>query len=300
MAGTSMRDIKHRVQSVKSIENITNAMKLVSAAKLRRSMMMYDKAQESLPRITARIDEIFHNPHEVPNHYLLGGREIKRTCYVVVTSNRGLAGGYNANVIKTAERELAAHEEEEGRETPLLVCIGSKGRDYFVRRGYEVFAEYLGTPEGISFSEAAELAAPLIELFESGEIDEIVEISTFLVSAIEHQPQIRRLLPFDAWGSADDHPPHDHPLDTWRVEYEPDAKRVLGYLVGKYTEMMLFRCIIEAAVCEHAARRTAMQHATDNAHDMMEALGFSFNRARQAAITREITEIVGGADAVTH
>ena len=316
MAGTSMRDIKRRIRSVKSIENITNAMKLVSSAKLRRARLLYERTHESLVRIEERIEEIFDHPAEVPSQFLLGGREIKRTCYIVITSNRGLAGSYNANVIKLAEREFDKSAKE-GHEEPLFVFIGNRGMSYFKKRGHEVFEEYHGPLEVVSFAEASALASPLVELYESGEIDEIAVVSTVFVSAMEQRPKVIRLLPFNVEIASESESGDEEnvesvglvkkvsedwdpeaPIDTWKVEYEPDVEKVLGFLVSKYVDIMMFRAIIEAATCEHAARRIAMQNATDNAREMIESLELSFNRARQAAITREITEIVSGADAV--
>jgi F-type H+-transporting ATPase subunit gamma len=294
MAGSSMRDIKRRIRSVRNIEHITNAMKLVSAAKLRRAKNIFEKTQEYLHYITDRIDEIFANVEEIPGRYLLGSSEIKRTCYIVITSNRGLAGSYNANVIKAAEQQIKA-DIANGKEKPLLVCIGNKGLSYFTKRDHEVFAGWLDPPENISFVQAEELMEPVVELFDRDGINEIVIIGTTFVSTIEQRARAKRLLPFEAAGTSAD----SGTLKGGRqVEYEPSAEDVLSHLVSKYVLITIWQCIIEAATCEHGARRMAMQNATDNAREMMDNLELFFNRARQAAITREITEIVSGADAI--
>jgi F-type H+-transporting ATPase subunit gamma len=287
MAGTGARDIKRRIRSVTSIEHITNAMKLVSAAKLRRAKNVFEKTQEYLHFVTDSIDELFNNVEDIPGHYLLGTREIKRTCYVLVTSNRGLAGSFNANVIKAAEREMSGDEEK-----PLLVCIGSKGRDYFAKRDYEVISEYLSPPESVSFVETGQISKPIITLFDEGRIDEVILIYTSFKSTLEQRVVKKRLLPFEA--------KHDPEIvrSERHIEYEPGAEEVFNYLVPKYAEIMIYRAIVESATCEHAARRMAMESATDNAREMMDGLRLSFNRARQAAITSEITEIVSGADAL--
>ena len=298
MAGSSMRDIKRRIRSVTSIEHITNAMKLVSAAKLRRARIAYEQTHENLHYISDRIYEFIGVADEVPDRYILGGREIRRTCYIVVTSNRGLAGSYNTNIIKLAELEIAA-DAEKGKEKPLLVCIGGKGNAYFSKRGHEILSACTDPLEGISYRTAAEMAAPVFDLFAEGSVDEAVIISTEFKSTLEQHAETRRLLPFDpddARGSQGDKPygPDRHS----QVEYEPTPEEVLAWLVSKYAEIMMYQSITAAATCEHAARRLAMQNATDNAREMIDSLELSFNRARQAAITSEITEIVSGADAI--
>ena len=287
MAGSSMRDIKRRIRSVKSIEQITNAMKLVSAAKLRQARNVYDRTHEAQAYITDSIDRLCAGAEEIPELFLAGTREIKRSCYIVVTSNRGLAGSYNINVLKAAEQSMA-----DGPENPLLVCIGSKGKKHFEIRGHEVFSEYLYPPEKITFHETRELMGPVIELFMGGEIDEINLVSTVFVSTIEQHVHTRVLLPFQ---------PKEKPEKKAIIklpEYEPGPAKVFNYLVPKYVEIMIYRLLIESATCEHAARRLAMQNATDNAREMTSDLELFYNRARQAAITSEITEIVSGADAI--
>ena len=282
-----MRDIKRRIRSVKSIEQITNAMKLVSAAKLRQARNVFDKKHEALEYITNGIDKLCGTMAEVPELYLAGTREIKRTCYIVVTGNRGLAGSYNLNVIKAAEKKM---EERPGN--PLLVCFGGKGQKHFERHGYDVFSAYLDPPEKITFLQAKELAEPILDLYKKGEIDEVVIVTTVFVSTIEQHVVTETLLPFELVRSEEARPMKSLP------EYEPDSAEVFNYLVPKYIEIMIYRMLIEAATCEHAARRLAMQNATDNARDMTDNLELFYNRARQAAITSEITEIVSGADAI--
>ena len=287
MAGNSIQDIKRHIRSIRNIEHITNAMKLVSAAKLSRAKAVLEKAQGYLHFVTESINEIFNIVDDIPGHYLAGNREIKRTCYVVITSNRGLAGSFNTNVIKAAEKIM-----KDSAESPLLICVGSKGRDYFAFRGREIFSEYLSPPEDVSFVSTRKISKPIVDLFDKGEIDEVYIVYTAFFSMLEQRVQTKRLLPFEAKKDPD-------VLKTGKqVEYEPSAEEVFNYLVPKYVEIMIYEAIVESATCEHAARRMAMENATDNANDMIGSLELHFNRARQAAITREITEIVNGADAV--
>ena len=287
MAGASSQDIKRHIRSIQNIEHITNAMRLVSAAKLSRAKAAFERTQEYLHIVTDSIDELFNNVEDIPSHYILGGREIKKTCYIVVTSNRGLAGSFNISVIKAAEKLI-----EENKSEPMLVCIGSKGRDHFLNRDYEVFSEYHTPPENVSFVDTREISKPIVSLFDEEKTGEIVIVYTAFFSMLEQRVQTKRLLPFEAKINP------DVMQREKQIEYEPSAKEVFNYLVPKYVEIMIYQAIIESATCEHAARRLAMESATDNARDMMGELGLQYNRARQAAITREITEIVSGADAV--
>jgi F-type H+-transporting ATPase subunit gamma len=288
MSGSAnIQDIKRRVRSVTSIEHITNAMKLVSAAKLRRAKETFENTREYFFYVTETIADIFNNTADIPMQYLEGNREIITTCYIVVTSNRGLAGSFNSNIIKLAEREMKADPEK-----PYVVAVGSKGRDYFKRRGYEISGEYLLPPEDISFVATNGISKPIIDLYNAGTIDEVVLIYTSFISPLEQRPKMVKLLPFSI-----DNDPDIMPFEK-PVEYDPSPAEVFNYLVPKYVEIMIYGAIVESATCEHAARRIAMESATDNAQSMISDLNLTFNRARQAAITREITEIVSGADAL--
>lgn len=286
MASSNMQDIKRRIKSVTSTEHITNAMKLVSAGKLRKAKATFEKTNENFHYITHTIAEIFNNSSEVPKHYLLGNREIKTTLYVIVTSSKGLCGGFNMNVIKAAEREILADWEK-----PVIIAVGNKGKEYFEKRGYDIYQEYLAPPESISFLETQAMSKPIIEMYNSGEIDEVMLIYTSFISSLEQEVKTVTLLPFDI-----ERDPEIMRLEK-EVEYEPSVEAVFNYLVPKYVEMMIYAAVVESATCEHAARRMAMENASDNAKEMLENLSLTFNRARQSAITDEIIEIVAGSEA---
>lgn len=286
MASGNMQDIKRRIKSVTSTEHITNAMKLVSAGKLRKAKATFEKTNENFHYITHTIAEIFNNSSEVPKHYLLGNREIKTTLYVIVTSSKGLCGGFNMNIIKTAEREILADWEK-----PVIIAVGNKGKEYFEKRGYDIYQEYLAPPESISFLETQAMSKPIIEMYNSGEIDEVMLIYTSFISSLEQEVKTVTLLPFDI-----ERDPEIMRLEK-EVEYEPSVEAVFNYLVPKYVEMMIYAAVVESATCEHAARRMAMENASDNAKEMLENLSLTFNRARQSAITDEIIEIVAGSEA---
>ena len=282
-----MQDIKRRIKSVTSTEHITNAMKLVSAGKLRKAKAIFEKTNENSHYITHTIAEIFNsNPDDVPQEYLVGNRQIKTTCYIVVTSCRGLCGGFNSNILKEAQREIDADWEE-----PVILAIGTKGKEYFEKRGYNVFDDYLAPPENISFLETREMSKPIIEMYNKGEIDEVVLIYTAFISSMEQEVRNITLLPFEV--------EHDPEIlkHNKQVEYEPSVEAVFNYLIPKYVEMMIHAAVVESATCEHAARRMAMENATDNAEEISESLLIQYNKARQAAITQEITEVVAGANA---
>lgn len=287
MASSNMQDIKRRMRSVNSTEHITNAMKLVSAAKLRKAKATFEKTNKYFHFIMESIETIFNNASDVPEKYLKGSREIKNTCYIIVTSNRGLCGSFNGNVIKLAEQELAGKEASSS-----IVAIGTKGKEYFEKRGYEIYSEYVAPPENISFLETRQISKPILERYNSGEIDEVVLIYTAYISPLEQVAKSVTLLPLEP-----ETDPDMYESLGKEVEYEPSVEEVFNYLVPKYVEIMIYGSVISSATCEHAARRMAMENATDNAREMLDELSLFYNRARQAAITNEIIEVVSGSDA---
>jgi len=286
MAAGNMQDIKRRMKSVRSTEHITNAMKLVSSAKFRKAKTAYEKTSKNFHFIIESIESVFNNASDIPSHYLDGNREVKKTGYIIITSNRGLCGSFNTNVIKEAEIEMSGDLD-----APILIAIGSKGRDYFAKRGYEIYSEHLASSEDISFFEARSICEPLIHMYNKGEIDRIELIYTSYINTLEQSVKNVKLLPFQVRQEV------EFSRHEKMVEYEPSVEAVFNYLVPKYVELQIFSAIIESATCEHAARRMAMESATDNARDMLEKLSLFYNRARQAAITDEIIEIVAGSEA---
>ncbi len=286
MATESIQDIKRRIKSVTSTEHITNAMKLVSAGKLRKAKAIYEKTNANSHYLTNTIRELFNSSQEIPQEYLAGNREIKTTCYIICTSSRGLCGGFNNNILKEAQREIDTDPEK-----PVIIAIGSKGKEYFEKRGYGIHSSYLSPPESISFLESKELSEPIIEMYRKKEIDEVVLIYTAFISSMEQEVRNVTLLPFEIENDPEYEPTYN------QVEYEPSVEEVFNYLVPKYVETMVYSAVVESATCEHAARRMAMENATDNAREMLEGLNLTYNRARQSAITDEIIEIVAGSEA---
>ncbi|OLR56088.1 ATP synthase F1 subunit gamma [Hornefia porci] len=282
-----MQDIKRRIKSINSTERITNAMKLVSAAKLRRAKAIYEHSKLYLDRIIESIDEAFDNGQKVPKELILGSREMKTSCYVIITSSTGLCGSFNGNVIREAEATI----RRKGREA-VLVDIGSKGREYFERRGYDVIIEHDPPADTVDYEEVKKLVRPLFEKYMSGEIDEIVLVYTSYVNTLKQEVVRKRILPVDISKRS------VKSSNINVIEYEPSVNEVFRYLVSKYMEMTLYSAVIESATCEHAARRQAMENANDNASDMLKLLMTEYNRARQSQITNEIIEIVSGSEAL--
>lgn len=281
-----MQDIKRRIKSIGSTERITNAMKLVSAAKLRHAKSVYEHSRSYLGRVIASIDEAFDDDTEVPGYLLKGNRDIKTTCVIMLTSSTGLCGSFNGNVIRQTEDVVA----ELGHEVKM-VNIGTKGKEYFARRGREIILSHDDPADTVSYESTKEIMVPLLEKYKAGEIDEVLMVHTVYVNTLKQEVHVDRLLPIDP----DEHDHSDQHLSY--LEYEPSSQEVFEYLIGKYLEMTLFSATIESATCEHAARRQAMENANDNASDMLNVLQTRYNRARQSQITDEIIEIVSGSEA---
>ena len=286
MAKQSMQDIKRRIKSVSSTERITNSMKLISAGKLRKARKLYEETHENSLFITKTISELFQTSDDIPTKYLDNSRKQEKTAYIVITSSKGLCGGFNTNVLKRAQEVI----DSENR-SPHIIAIGGKGLEYFEKRGYDIYSSYLAAPETISFLESEEISGPLIKMFDEGRINKVVLIYTAFVNAMEQKVTEKTLLPFRI--------EEEKTVSgaSQKTEYEPSAEVVFNYLIPKYVEMELYASVIESATCEHAARRTAMESATDNAREMLNMLNLNYNRARQAAITDQIIEIVAGAEA---
>ncbi len=281
-----MQDIKRRIRSISSTERITNAMKLVSAAKLRRAKAAFEHSKLYLGRVIESIDEAFDNDTKVPHDFILGDREIKKTCYIIITSSNGLCGSFNGNVLRATEEAI-----KDGHHDAVLVSIGRKGREYFERRSIPVLIEHDDPADTIHYEEVKSITQPLLEKYIAGEIDEIRLIYTSFVNTLSQEVINRQIFPIDM-----SH--HKHGSKEEGIEYEPSAEEVFHYLIYKYLEMSLYSAVIESATCEHAARRQAMENASDSAADMLAELKLEYNRARQAQITDEIIEIVSGAEAL--
>ncbi|HXG51907.1 MAG TPA: ATP synthase F1 subunit gamma [candidate division Zixibacteria bacterium] len=283
----TLKAIRKRIGSIRNTQQITKAMKMVSAAKLRRAQEAAvaarpyaEKMAELLRNVAARL------PAEA--HPLLRAREEARIDLVLFTSDRGLCGGYNANLIRAAE--AFARREGAGKEI-RLVAVGRKGADYFRRRGAQFADRYLNVLATPAEALAAEIASKLIGRFISGETDAVYLLYARFRSALSQIPTLEKLLPMAVGGAA-------QPDQLTEYLYEPGLEALLASLLPRVTAIAIQRALLEATASEHGARMTAMDSATTNASKMMAALTLQMNRARQASITRELMEIVGTAEAL--
>lgn len=280
MAG--VRDIRRRIRSVRNMQQITKAMKMVSAAKLRKAQQKLNAARPYAHQLQGVLERLAQVPVDTI-HPLLIKRPVQKVVYVVITSDRGLCGGYNANLIRKTAGLIA--------ETPQdvkLVTVGRKGRDFFRRGKIEFLAEYVALGDEPSYNQAKEIAQEVVRIYEQGEADEVYVMYTEFVSAINSRPTQIKLLPIEK----------PEGKQSKQYIFEPSPDEILASLLPKYVETQIFRSILEGKASEQGARMSAMNSATDNAKDMIDRLSLAMNRARQAAITKEISEIVGGAAAL--
>ena len=283
----TLKIIRKRITSIRNTQQITKAMKMVSAAKLRRAQEAAllarpyaDKMNEILINLSARVSRSAHP--------LLATREEKRIQLVLVTSDRGLCGGYNANLVRAAEAFIRQHGA--GKEI-LLVLVGRKGADYYRRRRGETGERYLNFLSTPAEELAAVIAEKLITRFVDGETDAVYLIYSHFRSALSQVPTVEKILPVALSETQE-------PEQLTEYLYEPGAEELLSSLLPKITEIKIQRALLEATASEHGARMTAMDSATTNASKMMGSLTLQMNRARQASITRELMEIVGTAEAL--
>lgn len=284
MAETT-RDIKRRIRGISSTKQITKAMELVSSAKLRRARERLEKSRPYYETVLSNIQDILATTGNM-KHPLLDKRQVKSALYIVVSADRGLAGGYNSGIIRLAEKKI-----KDDNLDAKIIAVGGKAREYFKKRNYNVVGEYVGITEEPLFSDARSIGNLALELYKKGEVDEINIVYTVFLGTISQESRILRLLP-----SSEVKPESGNKRTV--TEFEPSAEDVLSFLIPKYIQSSIYGALIEASSSEQAARRVAMEAATDNAEEMIDELQISYNRARQAAITMEITEIVSGADAL--
>jgi len=284
-----LNDIKRRIKSVNSTMQITKAMELVSTSKLKRARVRLDKSKPYFETVLESIKDVLANAKGI-KHPFLEKREVKNTLYILITSDKGLAGGYNANVNKLLQNEI------KDKEADKIITVGVKGRDYFRRRGYNVIESLTGISETPEASDARHIGEKAIDLYRTGEVDEIKIVYTQFKSTISYVPEIITLLPatFEEKEISLDNKGYRS-----LTRFEPSEEAVLDYLIPKYIGSTIYGAMIEASASESGSRRLAMENATDNADEMIKSLELVKNRARQAAITQEISEIVSGAEALS-
>jgi len=293
--GAQLRVYRRRIRSVQSTKKITRAMELIAASRIAKAQAAVNASKPYSREITNVISALASQ--SVIDHPLVSEKDNpSRAAVLVVTSDRGLAGGYNANALKAAEA-LYSLLRSEGKD-PVVYTVGRKAAGYYRFRGRDVERSWTGFSEQPTYADAKEVADALIEAFvtstDEGGVDEIHIVFTEFVSALTQKPVARRVLPLVVVES--DEPPPDGPLPLY--EFEPSAEVLLDALLPRYVETRVFAALLEAAASESASRRRAMKAATDNADELIKSLTRAANAARQAEITQEISEIVGGADAL--
>ena len=276
MAGVSTKEIKNRIRSMESTKQITKAMEMVAASKLRRAQAQVLSSRPYFEILYATIQDIMAQNQDTESAYLKA-RPVKKSLFVVIAGDRGLAGGYNSNILKMVVSQM------EGKDA-MVLPIGKKAMDYFRSHNVPMMNEAYGNAEDISVGDCFSIAKLLCKAYLAGEVDEIFMAYTRFDSVLSQTATAMQLLPLQAEAKA----------AQSTMEYEPDAETVLGAIIPEYLGGIFYGALCESRASEQAARRTAMDSATQNAEEMIADLSLQFNRARQAAITQEITEIVAG------
>jgi len=291
VASAELRQIRRRIKSVKSTMKITRAMELIAASRIVKAQQ---RVHQSKPYIN-RLRDVIANVGRAaggPAHPLVEERDIANVGVLVVSSDRGLAGAYNSTVIRMAERRMLQLRRD-GIE-PRVYVVGKKAQTYFNFRGYHVDRAFLGITDTPGYADARMIANVLMEDYASGDIDAVEVFYTRYVSALNQTATGIRILPLVTDEEAEE------PVSTVAYDYEPDAARILDRLLPRSVEATIFGILLDASASEHASRQRAMKAATENAEELIKVLSRIANQARQAEITTEISEIVGGAEALQH
>jgi len=291
VASAELRDTRRRIKSVQATMKITSAMELIAASRIPKARA---RVNASKP-YTAKLIEVIRNVGTAAGgarHMLLERREVNTIGVVVISADRGLAGAYASSIIRLAESAVIAHRKA-GREVRLFV-IGKKAQSYFDYRGYHVERAFTGVTDTPGYGDARGIAAIVMDSYAEGRVDAVEAYYTRFDSALTQTPVAFELLPVEPPGAEDD-------ADSMPVayEFEPEPEEILDRLLPRYVEAIVFNMLLESSASEHSARRRAMKAATDNAEELIRVLSNLANRARQAEITTEISEIVGGAEALS-
>ena len=287
MAGAGIKEIKTRINSVNSTKQVTKAMELVASSKMRKAKDRALAARPYFGTMYNTVKDIATNTRGVRNVFLKQ-REVKNRCYIVVAGDRGLAGGYNSNITKLTLSHMDGKKEK-------VMTVGKKSTEFFSKRGYDILKS-TESVEKCDYNEAIAFAQEAMDLYKKGEIDEVYMVYTEFVSPVTQNPKLLKVLPLAF--EEENKETKEQAAKKARVQYLPSAEVVLGHIIPKYVSGIVYDGIIESFASEQAARRTAMSSATDNADEMLSNLELSYNRARQSAVTQEITEIVGGVEAL--
>ena len=280
----NLKDIRDRIKSVKSIQKVTSAMKMVAAAKIRRAQ---ERMEQGRPYAYVLEEVIHHLLPDIDRDMLdlLEVRDIKRKAYVVVSADRGLAGAFNTNITKIAQQEI----DQFGKENVDLFCIGKKSRDYFKRRDYNIIESHIDFWNELDYDNAMMIGRSIIDHFISGKVDEIHVVYNYFINLAHQEIKSEVLLPLVY---------NEKEIKVKDRLYEPSKEKLVSSLVPRHLNIQVWKYLLESYASEQAARMMAMENATTNAKDMIKSLTLEFNKARQAAITTEMLEIVSGAEAL--
>ena len=280
----NLKDIRDRIKSVKSIQKVTKAMKMVAAAKMRKAQERMEQARPYSNSLSEIIEHLLPDVDR-SSIALLQVRQIKRKAYVVVSADRGLAGAFNTNLLKIAQREI----DEFGKDQVDIFCIGKKARDHFNYRNYNVLESHIDFWAEMEFENAMMIGRSIVDHFSSGAVDEIHVVYNYFVNIAQQEVRSETLLPLS----------YDKSENTFSDRlYEPSKDEIVGALIPRHLNIQMWKYLLESYASEQAARMLSMENATSNAQDMIKELTLQFNKARQAAITTEMLEIVGGAEAL--
>ena len=280
----NLKDIRDRIKSVKSIQKVTKAMKMVAAAKMRRAQENMEKARPYNHRLVEIIQHLLPSVERsmLP---ILEVREVKRIAYVVVTSDRGLAGSFNSSILRKAHNDI----DEFGKQNVDIFCIGKKAKDYFKSRKYNIIASYSDFWNDLNFNQSMKIGSTIINHFLDLSVDEIRVTYNEFVNVATQATVSEKLLPIEL---------NDDELSHTDFLYEPSKDRIVKSLIPRYLNAQVWKYLLESYASEQAARMVAMENATTNSEEMIKNLTLEFNKARQAAITTEMLEIVSGAEAL--
>lgn len=281
----SMRDIKRRKSSVQSTQQITKAMKLVSTVKLQRAKGRAEKSKTYFNCMYDTVVSMLSKAGEI-NHPFLKAGESTRKAVIVITANRGLAGGYNSNIVKLVKNN------DWNMEDLVIYPVGSKGRDAFNRMGYEVGEDYSSCIEEPVYSDAMKICKKVLDDFAQGKVGEIYVVYTGFKNTVTHIPTQLKLLPI----KIEDERESD---DKAIMDFEPETEEAIDLIIPKYITSLIYGAMVESVASENGARMQAMDSATSNAEEMIDKLSLLYNRARQSSITQELTEIIAGAEAIS-
>lgn len=285
----SLKEIDTRIKSTKKMKQITKAMNMVSSSKLRRAESNTKQFRPYMEKMQDAITAVA-GADKNSRHPMLQQRKVKKSAYLVITSDKGLAGAYNANVLKHLIKDI--EEKHASKDDYSILVLGQTGVDFLKNKGYDIHDSLIDLPDQPSFKEVQAIAKKAIDLYSEEEVDEVKIYFSHFVSVLENTPSTKTVLPLS---------PEDSSLGHGQLssyEFEPDKEAILSVILPQYVESLIYGTILDAKASEHATRMTAMKNASDNASEIIDDLSIQYNRARQAAITQQITEIVGGSVAL--